>query len=512
MTGGTEADDVAIKEPGRIRKWLRRSSVRSLKRDYLDYTSEILDSRRDRDNEETRLPDSEEVNFGGLVLTEAFTPSTVSRLFDVIERWPTTRRRQRDEWLEDLAASRAGERGGWQTLGVVRPIGESAFGDGINDAALPAGVDAVWLHMSFLTPTLAMVVATFTFDQDTGDLSTVLRQDYEWRRFDPELQINGRLAGLRARIPWSRPESYRLSSNQNRAIDEKREACDAAMNALEGACSDWFFAKFRGRFGAVLAEERPTIRMLFTTDQVPYQERHPWFGPVGLDFAYPLWRSSERDGWWLSEDRWPYRGRSNVMTLAGRRMDAAEKPGSGPEPGESNWYLTQSFGSDQAPLAGRHALVALLATYSNRLAALRDKAAIRPLFRRPVREGHALDEYLVSEGLDAATLTLDLASFTEDLTAFRFDVPEFIESREHLEGPAGAREPMEYVPSLCTAIHAQAARLRIDSTATIEGIKASAELRQAIAATRLQRFTLLLSIAAAIIAGIGILVASHWHL
>jgi hypothetical protein len=303
-----------------------------------------------------------------------------------------------------------------------------------------------------------------------------------------------------------------MSSTQNSAVDEKREACETSMNRLEDACSLWFFAKFSGRFATALPEERPAIRMLFTKDQVPYQERRPWFGPVGLDFAYPLWRSSEQEGWWLSEDRWPYRGRANLVTLAGRRADAAEKPGSGPEPGESNWYLTQRFGSDQAPLASRHALVALLATYSNRLAALRDRAAVRPLIRRPVREGRALDEYLVSDGLDAATLTLDLASFTQDLTAFRFDVPEFVESREHLGEPSGAREPMDYVPSLCIAIRKQAARLASDSNATIEGIKASAELRQAIATTRLQRFTLALSIVAAVIAMIGILVATHWRL
>ena len=55
------------------------------------------------------------------------------------------------------------------------------------------------------------------------------------------------------------------------------------------------------------------------------------------------------------------------MTLAGRRAEAAEKPGTGPETGESNWYVMQGFGNDQAGLAARHALKALLSLYGDRL-------------------------------------------------------------------------------------------------------------------------------------------------
>jgi hypothetical protein len=225
--------------------------------------------------------------------------------------------------------------------------------------------------------------------------------------------------------------------------------------------------------------------------------------------AYPLWRSDEREGWWLSEGDRLFRSEPHVLTLAGKRADAAEKPGTGSEAGESNWYLTQSFGSDQAPLAARHALIALLAIYSNRLSALRDKAAVRRFLRRPVREGRNLDDYLIADGLDAATVTSDLGAFTEDLAVFRWSVPEFTEYREHLPVGARDREPMEYVPSLCDAIRRQAARLANDSKNATENIKASAELRQAIANTRLQRSTLALAVIAAILAVVGILTGSH---
>jgi hypothetical protein len=501
--GQGKASEKAKKE-----RWFQRPTVRSLKKKAEQYESDITRKGEERDNEETRLPASEEIHLGGLVLTEAFTPSTVSALYRVIEGWPTNNAKQRNEWLEELASSRAGLRSGWQNLGVVRPPGAFGMGDETFDAQLPSGVEAVWLHVSYVTPALAMVVATFTLTEDAGDFSELLRQNYRSKRFDARLQVYGRFGGMRARIPWSRPARYRLGTSVHRAEDEKRVACEELISQHEDECSRWFFGKFPGRFAAAAPKERPAIRMLFTKDQTPYQERHHWLRPVGLDSAYPLWRCVERDGWWLSEDERPFRSGTHVMTLAGKRADAAEKPGTGPETGESNWFLTQSFGSDQAPLAARHALVALLAIYSNRLSGLRDKAAVRRLLRRPVREGRNLDDYLIADGLDAATVTSDLEAFTDDLTMFRWDVPEFTEYRENLPKGSRNREPMEFVPALRDGIRRQAARLASDSKATTENIKASAELRQAIANTRLQRFTMLLSAVAAILAVIGILIQS----
>jgi len=248
--------------------------------------------------------------------------------------------------------------------------------------------------------------------------------------------------------------------------------------------------------------------MFFTEEQIPYEERHAWLRPVGLDFARPLWRSTELEGWWLSEDRWPSRDGRHVMTLAAKRADAAEEPSEGVS-GESNWYLTQRFGSDQAPLAARHAMTALLALYAKRLGDLRDTAGVKRFPRRPVREGRDLDSYLIRDGLDAATVTSDLELLTRDLTYFRWGVPEFTEHLEDTPKTSSTRKPREYLPSLCAELREQAARLARDTTTTTANIKASAELRQAIANTTLQRFILVLSVAATIIAVISLLTASH---
>jgi hypothetical protein len=381
------------------------------------------------------------------------------------------------------------------------------MGEGYNDANLPSGVKAVWLHLSYETPALAMVVATFTLSEDAGDLSDLLRQDYRSRDYDVKVSvIGGRLAGLRARTPWSRPARYRLNHRVSDAANEKRKACQDLMREHEEACSRWFFERFRGRFASAEPEARPILRLIFTKDEVPYAARRAWFRPIGLDFAFPLWRSTEPEGWWLAEERWPHRDGGRVMTLAARRIDVSDDSTDADRDG-TNWSLTQRFGTDQAPLAARLAVPALLAIYSERLADLRDQTRKPRLVSRPVSEARILESYLVGDGLDAATITSDLRAFTREPIRFAWGVPTFTEYQEHLSQAASEMAPMELVPSLCDRIAERAARLASDTEMTIGTIRASAELRQAVANTRLQRLILSIAVVAVLLALISLLTA-----
>jgi hypothetical protein len=504
----SETAEAGPEASAKRKSWYRRPTVRGLRKQAETEDRKYRRKWDERDNTETRLPPTEAIHLGGLVLTEAFTPSTVSSLYTALERWPSDRPQRKQEWVDELARSRSGARGGWQNLGLVRPHGAFVMGDGHHDPDLPPAVDAVWLHLSFVTPALAMVVATFTLKEEAGDLSDLLRRDYRSALEDVRVRVYGRLGDLRARNPWSRPAGHGIGYSMIRAEEQKRRACRALIDEHEQACRRWFVAKFPGRFAAAETEARPVIRMLFTKEHVPYGERDPWLRPVGLEFAHPLWRSTDVKGWWLTEERWPYRDGRHVVTLAARRADVAKDAAVG-ESGESNWYLTQEFGTDGASLAARHAIVALLSLYADRLSDLRDRAGVKRVLRRPVREGRALDDYLIRDGLDAATITSDLEVLTRDVGEFRWGVPEFVEDQTALPEQFRKRPPMEYVAVLCGAIREQGARLAVDTTTTTGNIKASAELRHAIANTTLQRFILALAVAAAVIAVVGLLVAKH---
>lgn len=493
--------------PVASKRWYQRPTVRALIKQAENEASDFHAGWDKHENDESRLPSSEAVHLGGLVLIEAFTPSTVSALYRTLERWPTDRPERKNEWLDQLAQSRSGDAGAWQNLGVVRPPGTFVMGDGHHDDDLPQGVDAVWLHVSYVTPALAMVVATFSLSEEAGDLSGILRADYATQHRNVRLRVYGRFGDLRARIPWSRPKLHGIGYGISPPEDQKKRACASLNTAQEAACGRWFHANFPGRFSRAEAERRPVIRMLFTKEEVPYQRRRAWLRPIGLDFDVPLWKSSELEGWWLTEERWTHPRRRHIMTLAAKRGDAARSPGSGME-GDSNWYLTQRFASDQSPLAARYAMTALLSLYADRLGELRDAAGSARFPRRPVRAGRELDRYLIRDGLDAATVTSDLNVFTRDLNLFRWNVPEFTEFTDHLRPlPAGLKraEPAGYVPALRDRIREQAARLATDTRVTTDNVKASAELRQAIANTRLQRLILTLSVIAVIIACVSLI-------
>ena len=98
-------------------------------------------------NNETRLPEDEAVHLGGVTLTEAFTPSTVSNLYSTLNKWPRPFGRPDDDWAAALERSRSGTGEGWMSLGLVRRPGQFVMGGGHNDSTLPPGVQGAWLSL-----------------------------------------------------------------------------------------------------------------------------------------------------------------------------------------------------------------------------------------------------------------------------------------------------------------------------------------------------------------------------
>jgi hypothetical protein len=93
---GIEAEQTRQERGPLKRRWRERQSVRALRREVLEDDEVLADWDR-RENEETRLPDGEEVHLGGLVLTEAFTPSTVTALRKALEDFPAPGDKK-EEW------------------------------------------------------------------------------------------------------------------------------------------------------------------------------------------------------------------------------------------------------------------------------------------------------------------------------------------------------------------------------------------------------------------------------
>jgi hypothetical protein len=500
---GTEIEQVG---PDQVQKrnWRSRESLRAMRREAMDPTPYAEFDKRD--NDASRLPPGEEVHLGGLVLAEAFTPSTISALKRALAEFPENRGRK-TEWLANLEKGRSATgSGGAQSLGVVRRSG--GFGFDSFDSEIPDAVDAIWPFIFSLTPSLTIVVATFTFKDKDSDLSSILRADYKTSVSKPSVHVRGRLGRIRQHIPWARPRYYTMSQDVRRAEDEKRLACEAVISDLEKRCWDWFSKRFPGRFSREDRGNRPAVRILLTKERVPFEGRLRFFSPVGLSSVLDIWNSQDQPGWSLSLQTWPFMRRS-FITAAARMRDAAQSPG-GDENGESIWYLTQKFAQNQSSLIARWAAACLLSLYADQLASLRDRAGARRKVARPVSQARDLDRFLIGDGLDASTIVSDIDIFTEDLRIFRFNIAEYSEDLSaYPQAIRNSRKPAELVPSLMKSLQNQAHMLKRDMGAATSNIAASAELRQAIANTTLQRRVLILAVVTIAIALASLFVAIH---
>ena len=487
------------------RGWLQRKSIWALRRNAAKPHDAWVDYDQ-RDNEQSRLPADEKIHLGGLILVEAFTPATVSALYKSLADFPNTRSENK-KWISDLTSGRsAAGRAGWSNLGVVRRPGDFGFEN--FDPELPEGIDAIWPYVFYPTPSLTLVVATFTLTEAAGDLSHLLRADYHTSAVDIRLHVPGRFGKIRSLIPWVRPASRSLWYTVLRADDQKRLACESLIAARETACWNWMADKFPGRFSTEEMVERPTTRLILTERQVPFKRGPIWLSSLGLGIAPDVWRSPEEPGWAIRFGPWPGEDRTNAIA-ATRRADAAKSPG-GDLSGDTNWYLTQRFADEQSSVVARWAIMRLLSLYTDRLAALRDQASNRPTITRPVRDAKVLDSFLMRDGLDASTITSDLEDFTKHLEHFRFGVPEYTEDMEiYPEAMRTRRPPNQLLPLLLEGLQAQARQLNQNMTATITNISASAGLRQAIANTIVQRRLLILTVVAIAIAILGVIVAVH---
>jgi hypothetical protein len=497
--------------PGRKPRWRDRPSIRALAQ---EARRVWVDSDR-RDNEASRLPDGEEVHLGGLVLVEVYPPSTTSALYRALEDLAATPD-EKEKWTTRLGEGRsAAGTYGWQDLGTIRRSDRPGLFDVHIDRELPHGIDEVRPRLYFPTPSLTLMVATFTLTDQAGDLSELLRSDYQGE-IHIDIRALGRFGSARSHIPWSRLARHDESGTLGTATDQRRLACEARIKTHEAACWTWMASKFPGRFSTWKLADRPAVRLLLTKNAAPFEDSAKWLVPAGMAFGPDVWRPAgmafgpdtwlppDPHGWFLQLANWP-RDRRFTATAARSLGTAEARQQGGADPLR---YLPYQFAGSHSSLVARWAMTCLVPVYADKLAQLRDDAGRRRPGSRPVRQGRDLDDYLIRDGLDASTVVSDLGAFTKDLADFRTGVPEYTEYLDPFPAAAQARDPpRELVPWLRELLRDQVERLARDTAATTSNVRASAELRQAVANTKLQRVMICLTIAAAAIAVIGVVVA-----
>jgi hypothetical protein len=205
-----------------------RPSLRSLQQRVRSIESEM-----DRpENDRTRLPESEEIHLGGLVLAEVFPPSYASSLRDAVEGFPIAREKKAEliAWLSKGRSSSGVS--GHMNLANVRH-------------GCPRNVDVVNIDLYFLQPSFTVLIATFAIADDAGDLSKVLRSDYA---SDGHVSVIGPFGWARSRISWSRPAENLVAVPVWRPSRGKRQAFEDLIRDREVSCWGWLGGRFPGRF------------------------------------------------------------------------------------------------------------------------------------------------------------------------------------------------------------------------------------------------------------------------
>lgn len=515
------------------KKWIARPTIRNLKKEHSPTKSRDLWRRNDdKENARHRLPPNEQVNIGGFTLVEAFPPSNVSQLYSAISKLPGRSSETKRNLLVRIEESRSATgRAGWESLGYVRHPGASMFSDGFYDPELPKEVSAVWLRLYYFIPSTVILVATFTLEEEAGDLSEILRKDYSTELRNERTKISGSFTRIRSQIPWAKPKRFSTSHSFYTPQFQKIDACEDAISTIEEGCWRWISKRFPGRFSTEPSKYRPSLRILFTKDSEPFESNQQALSLIGLGFSTNQWRSPEVPGWSISFDNWRAHSYRPFQAVAAARRSTASAKEEPANDSTSVWALTQDFHDYQSSLAARWAMSCLLSVYSYRLGRLRDRSATRRRIDRPVRQARALDQFLLGDGLDAATVASEMKTFAASEKSFRYDVIEYVEvsnlpgdptptraqaprrksrfiktlllaaPRKNKKGDnasaaKGARKARELTLTIRNILTDQSERLIDDMHIATTNIGASAGLRQAIANTRMQRAVVLLAIIA----------------
>ena len=368
------------------------------------------------DNRDTRIPVGEQVLVPVIWLTELYTPTTLDGLLSGL---PSLMARAGDqdprrgdivEWVKD--ARRQGG-GSWRMLPNVWPAGSTPRSANWITDDLPVGITSVTWGIYTLTSTVTAVTAMFRVEErHAGELQRIVNKDASSRA---------------VLLPGG---SYTVSDVRS----QKQQAADRWRENLRADAARWLARRLPGSFQDLAPGQPPTIELVLT------ERQHPWDEPIGRP-AVVGWMHlldlEDLEGYWqctaiswlrLRERQfhsWT-RGQRHLYTLAGRRPDLTSI-----SPATHSAAQRDSLNEalhllhlNVVPTANRLALTALLGELAEQLAATRDLAK-QAAGKRSPRALAQIQQQLISTGLDSQIVADDIVRYARDERSWRYDVLDF---------------------------------------------------------------------------------------
>jgi hypothetical protein len=482
--------------------WHKRTTVSAYKRD-LEEDIARSPGRDEIDNKESQLPAGEKVHLGAIVLTELFTPSTISRLRQSVSSKPWLDFHRVPEVLDEISKNRKGTNGSrYRNLGMVRQVDSFLIGHGYRDPNLPDSIVAVILSLHYTSRSATTLVATFILDDPIGDLSDIFSTEYTTQLTNPKINIAGPFGKIRAKIPWARPRKISGVSEWWDPHSHKKHAVQDRIDELNAMCAKWISAEFPGRFSRERSGERPSVNVVLTTSESLLDPELKWTRALPSARWYAPWRSVQADAWSFESELL-----DKVHAIAtSRRSDAVRKHASG-DPNDT-WYRIQEFHDEFCSLIAYRGVKFLLDLYLKEIANLRDRSNVPKIkMRRPVGQAIKLDKFIVGDGLDLASIAPELIDLTTDPRGFLPAISPLVMDLAQQTGLPDGHEVPKVPEYLTKSIEGQARQVDRDASVITKSIGTSAQLQQAISGTRTQRWAIILTIFALFVAFASLLVA-----
>jgi hypothetical protein len=368
------------------------------------------------DNRDTRIPVGEQVLVPVLWLTELYTPTTLdgllSGLASLMARAGDQDCRRGDivEWVKD--ARRQGG-GSWRMLPNVWPAGTAPRSANWITDDLPVGITSVTWGIYTLTSTVTAVTVMFRVEErHAGELQRIVNKDASSRA---------------VLLPGG---SYTVSDVRS----QKQQAADRWRENLRADAARWLARRLPGSFQDLAPGQLPTIELVLTERQYPWDEPigHPavagWMQLLDLENLEGYWQCGAISWLRLRERQfhsWT-RGQRHLYTLAGRRPDllsvsrAAHSAAQRDALNEALHLLHLHI----VPAANRLALTALLDELAEQLAATRDLAK-QAAGKRSPRALAQIQQQLISTGLDSQIVADDIVRYARDERSWLYEVLDF---------------------------------------------------------------------------------------
>lgn len=488
--------------------WLRRSSLGAERRRLLD---DVWPGKAEFDaaeNERTRLGSGCSVELGGLVLAEAFTPSTIESLYKAIDSWDLESSEYLEQRKRDIRQWRAASgSGAWHVVSTfAKPSCSSQLGlDGVKDETLPPGIDAVHLFLASASPSVTLLIALCMPSTSEADLSDVLRADFATEVRAIRIRVPGRLGKIRARVPFARPRKAYFSTSTMHPTQIKEETLEARLELLQEHCWSWLSGTARGKFSNVPVSARPVMRVYFTDGVDPFS-RTPALGPLGLDYSNQVWNTSDCTSFYFADLDWAGLSDRKIGCTAVekraflRDLGESESGADSVHPG----VLADLLVRQNVPMVAAWWLDRLLDQYRLDVARIRDS---RPVTESPGQAARRLTTFLASDGHDIAIVAKDVEQLTMPASHFGVSMNWMVDVTEVLCPHPGRdhETPARLGHSVRERLHDSAVALSAEFDVAFKSIGSSAQLLQSMSEMKLQRLTIVLSVVAIVVAMITLL-------